>query len=149
MNRAAQELGVQTLERLPFTRREAEAIIALAPKGKTLKALDFDASRATVTSDDIARYRIVHLATHALLNNVHPELSGIVLSLVDKTGQPQNGFLRLHEVYNLKLRADLVVLSGCRTALGKDVRGEGLIGLTGGFMYAGTPTRGGELMDGQ
>ena len=139
VKRAAWESGLQTLERLPFSRREAEAIVALAPKGKSLKALDFDASRATVTSDEIARYRIVHFATHGLLNNVHPELSGIVLSLVDKTGQPQNGFLRLHEVYNLKLRADLVVLSGCRTALGKDVRGEGLIGLTGGFMYAGTP----------
>ena len=139
VSRAAWESGLQTLERLPFSRREAEAIIALAPQGKSLKALDFDASRATVTSDDIARYRIVHFATHGFLNNVHPELSGIVLSLFDKTGQPQNGFLRLHEIYNLKLRADLVVLSGCRTALGKDVRGEGLIGLTGGFMYAGTP----------
>lgn len=139
VKRAAWESGIQSLERLPFSRREAEAIIALAPQGKSLKALDFDASLATVTSDDLARYRIVHFATHGFLNNVHPELSGIVLSLVDHTGQPQNGFLRLHEVYNLKLRADLVVLSGCRTALGKDVRGEGLIGLTGGFMYAGTP----------
>jgi CHAT domain-containing protein len=137
VNRSTQESGVQTLERLPFTRREAEAIIALAPEGKTLKALDFDASRATVTSDEIARYRIVHFATHGFLNSAHPELSGIVLSLVDKRGQPQNGFLRLHEVYNLKLRADLVVLSGCRTALGTDVRGEGLIGLTRAFMYAG------------
>jgi CHAT domain-containing protein len=139
VKRAAWESGLQNLERLPYSRREAEAIIALAPQGKSLKALDFDASLTTVTSEDIARYRIIHFATHGLLNNVHPELSGIVLSLVDNTGQPQNGFLRLHEVYNLKLRADLVVLSGCRTALGKDVRGEGLIGLTGGFMYAGTP----------
>jgi CHAT domain-containing protein len=137
VTRAAWESGVQTLERLPYSRREAEAIIALAPHGKSLKALDFDASRATVTGDDFGRYRIIHFATHGLLNNVHPELSGIVLSLVDKTGQPQNGFLRLHEVYNLKLRADLVVLSGCRTALGKSVKGEGLIGLTRGFMYAG------------
>jgi CHAT domain-containing protein len=139
VNRAAWESGLQSLERLPFSRREAEAITALAPQGKSLTALDFDASLATVTSDDFARYRIVHFATHGFLNNVHPELSGIVLSLVDSAGQPQNGFLRLHEVYNLKLRADLVVLSGCRTALGKDVRGEGLIGLTRGFMYAGTP----------
>jgi CHAT domain-containing protein/uncharacterized protein HemY len=139
VKRAAWESGLQTLERLPFSRREAEAIIALAPNGKNLKALDFDASRATLTSDALAQYRIVHFATHGLLNNVHPELSGIVLSLVDRSGQPQNGFLRLHDVYNLKLRADLVVLSGCRTALGKDVRGEGLIGLTRGFMYAGAP----------
>jgi CHAT domain-containing protein len=64
-------------------------------------------------------------------------LSGIVLSLVNEQGEPQDGFLRLHEVYNLKLGADLVVLSGCRTALGKEIRGEGLIGLTRGFIYAG------------
>src|SRR4029450_6026842 len=68
-----------------------------------------------------------------------PELSGVVLSLVDNLGREQNGFLRLYDVYNLKLGADLVVLSGCQTALGKDVNGEGLIGLTRGFMYAGAP----------
>ena len=66
-----------------------------------------------------------------------PALSGIVLSLVDEKGAPQDGFLRLQDVFNLDLPADLVVLSACRTALGKEVRGEGLIGLTRGFMYAG------------
>jgi CHAT domain-containing protein len=86
---------------------------------------------------DLAGYRIVHFATHGLLNNEHPELSGIVLSLVDEQGQPQDGFLRLHDIYDLKLPVDLVVLSACNTGLGKDVRGEGLIGLTRGFMYAG------------
>jgi CHAT domain-containing protein len=74
-----------------------------------------------------------------LINSVHPELSGLVLSLVDPQGRPQEGFLRLHDIYNLKLGADLVVLSACQTALGKDIRGEGLIGLTRGFMYAGAP----------
>jgi CHAT domain-containing protein len=72
-----------------------------------------------------------------LLNSEHPELSGIVLSLVDREGRPQDGFLRLYEIYNLKLGADLVVLSACRTALGKEIKGEGLVGLTRGFMYAG------------
>lgn len=90
-------------------------------------------------SPEIGQYRILHLATHGLLNSAHPELSGIVLSLVDRQGQPQNGFLRLNEVYNLKLSADLVVLSACQTALGKEIRGEGLVGLTRGFMYAGAP----------
>jgi len=81
----------------------------------------------------------VHFATHSLLNNQHPELSGVVLSLVDEQGEPRDGFLRLHEIYNLKLNADLVVLSSCQTALGKQIKGEGLVGLTRGFMYAGAP----------
>jgi len=99
--------------------------------------LDFDASRTKVLGSELGRYRIVHFATHGLINNEHPELSGIVLSLFDPQGQSQNGFLRLHDIYNLHLPADLVVLSACSTGLGKDVKGEGLIGLTRGFMYAG------------
>jgi CHAT domain-containing protein len=74
-----------------------------------------------------------------MLNNVHPELSGIVLSLVDEAGHPQDGFLRLQDIYNLKLPAEMVALSACQTGLGKEIRGEGLIGLTRGFMYAGAP----------
>jgi CHAT domain-containing protein/tetratricopeptide (TPR) repeat protein len=137
VKRSAWESGLEELERLPYSRREAEAIIALAPQGQSLKALDFDASREAVMSDRLAHFRIVHLATHGLLNNLHPELSGLVLSLVDESGQPQNGFVRLHDIYNLKLPAELVVLSACQTALGKEVKGEGLVGLTRGFMYAG------------
>jgi CHAT domain-containing protein len=85
------------------------------------------------------QYRIVHFATHSLLNSRNPELSGIVLSLVDEAGSAQEGFVRAYEIYNLKLNADLVVLSACSTALGKEIKGEGLAGLTRGFMYAGTP----------
>jgi CHAT domain-containing protein len=81
----------------------------------------------------------VHFATHSLLNNEHPELSGVVLSLVDRAGRPQNGFLRLYDIYNLRLGSDLVVLSACQTALGGEIKGEGLIGLTRGFLYAGAP----------
>jgi len=127
------------IQRLPFTRREADAILAIAPAGAGMKALDFHASRETATSAELAQYRIIHFATHGLLNSEHPELSGIVLSLVNEAGQPVDGFLRLHEIYNLKLNADMVVLSACQTGLGKEIRGEGLVGLTRGFMYAGSP----------
>jgi CHAT domain-containing protein len=82
-------------------------------------------------------YRIVHIASHSFINATHPDLSGIALSLFDRRGREQDGFLRLHEIYNLKLPADLVVLSGCRTGLGKEIKGEGIMSLTRGFMYAG------------
>jgi len=107
--------------------------------GLTRVALDFDASRDAVLSSDLGQYRIVHLATHSLLDNQRPELSGVVLSLVDRSGRSQNGFLRLYDIYNLRLGADLVVLSACQTARGGEIEGEGLIGLTRGFLYAGAP----------
>ncbi|MGH9841830.1 MAG: CHAT domain-containing protein [Blastocatellia bacterium] len=139
VERSAAESGLEDFVRLRFSRQEAEQIVRLAPEGKKLKALDFAASRAAATSEELGQFRIVHFATHGLINSQHPELSGIVLSLVDEQGRPQNGFLRLYDIYNLKLGADLVVLSACQTALGKEVKGEGLVGLTRGFMYAGAP----------
>jgi CHAT domain-containing protein len=99
--------------------------------------VDFDASRENATSANLADYQILHFATHGLLDTTRPEFSGLVLSLYDKNGLAQDGFLRLDQIYNLNLNSDLVVLSACQTALGKDVRGEGLIGLTRGFIYAG------------
>ena len=125
--------------RLPFSAEEAEAILSVTPSGTGLKATGFRANRTTATSTDLSQYRIVHFATHGLLNSAQPELSGLVFSLVDEQGRAQDGFLRLHEIFNLKLNADLVVLSACQTGLGKEIRGEGLVGLTRGFMYAGAP----------
>ena len=134
--RDAGSVGGQ-IPRLLASRDEASSIIALTPAGTTLNALGFEANRATATSSELSQYRIVHFATHAILNNQSPDLSGIVLSLFDQRAKPQDGFLRLHDIYNLHLSADLVVLSACNTALGRDVRGEGLVGLTRGFMHAG------------
>ncbi len=131
------------IPRLPNTRREAEAILSLDPSlsggaGKTV--FDFAANRAAATSDDLGRYRIVHLATHGFLNSLNPELSGLAFSLVDEKGAPQNGLLLATETYNLKFPStDLIALSACQTGLGKEVRGEGVVGLTRGFMYAGAP----------
>lgn len=127
------------IPRLPFSRWEAEWILSVVPVEEGMKALDFQASRAIATGAELRGYRIIHFATHGLVDNEHPELSGVILSLVDERGNPQDGFLRLHEIYNLKLPAELVVLSACQTALGKEIRGEGLVGLVRGFMYAGAP----------
>ena len=137
--RSASEVGLSDLRRLRFSRQEADEITRYATNALKLEAVDFKATRALATSAELSQYQIVHFATHGLINNTHPELSGVVLSLVDENGRPQNGFLRLYDLYNLKLSADLVVLSACQTALGKEVRGEGLVGLTRGFMYAGAP----------
>lgn len=125
------------LPRLPASRQEAEAIAALVPDSHRKLALDFAACRAAVLDEELSQYRYVHFATHGLLDNEHPELSALVFSLVDRQGVAQDGLLRTMEVFNLKLNAELVVLSGCRTALGKEIKGEGLMGLTRGFMYAG------------
>jgi CHAT domain-containing protein len=143
LDRATRDFGISLsdnaskLRRLPFSRVEAEAILQDGP-GQAFRALDFLASRNVAVGPEMSRYRILHFATHGLLNNEHPELSGIVLSLIDERGHPVDGFLRLNEIYNLQLPAELVVLSACQTALGKQVRGEGLIGLVRGFMYAGS-----------
>jgi CHAT domain-containing protein len=125
------------LERLPNTLAEARKAIAVFPMDSGMLAASFKANRATAMSHELASYSIVHFATHGLLNDKHPELSGIVLSMVNEQGRQQDGFLQLQDVYNLRLPVDLVVLSACRTGIGKQIKGEGLIGLTRGFMYAG------------
>lgn len=137
LTRALRDVGLTEIPPLFFSREEAEAIIKVTPKESVLAALDFKASRATALSRDLSKYRIIHFATHGVMDLEHPELSGMLLSMVDNKGQKQNGYLRLHEIYSLNLPAELVVLSACQTGVGKQIKGEGLIALTRGFMYAG------------
>ncbi|MEG4142401.1 CHAT domain-containing tetratricopeptide repeat protein, partial [Microcoleus sp. Pol7_B1] len=124
-------------ERLAFTRQEAQTISSLFPSTSTRQILDFDASRTTATDGNLVNYQIVHFATHGIANSKNPELSGIVMSTVDNKGNLVNGFLRLTDIFNLKLAANLVVLSACQSGRGQNVKGEGMVGLTRGLMYAG------------
>jgi CHAT domain-containing protein len=123
--------------RLPWSHNEAEAITKLIPAGQSFMAVGFDANLSLMSKADLSTYRIVHFATHVTAHYEQPELSGVALSRFDRTGSPQEGMLRLHDIYNLRLPVDLVVLSGCESYLGKEVRGEGLLGIVRGFMYAG------------
>ena len=125
------------IPRLTFSLAEAESVYAASPQADSWKVTGFKASRATAIGPELSQYKIIHIATHGVVNSKHPELSGIILSMVDETGKPIDGFLQLHEIYNLKLPAELIVLSACETGIGKQIRGEGLIALTRGFMYAG------------
>lgn len=136
--RAVNALGeAGGIRRLLYSEREASRIIIAAGTNQTLKAVNFDASRTTAMSPQLSRYRIIHLATHGVINLSHPELSGVLFSMVDERGKPTNGYLGLSEIYNLNLPADLVVLSACETGIGKEIKGEGLIALTRGFMHSG------------
>ena len=125
--------------RLVFSRQEAHALAQLAGASRIREILDFDASVDRVRGPDVAAARWLHFATHGILDAVRPERSGLVLSQVDRRGRPQDGILRLNDIFRLQLSADLVVLSGCETGLGRQLRGEGLVGLTRAFMYAGAP----------
>ena len=100
-------------------------------------ARGFAASREMLTRLDLSQFSVLHFATHGLFDPRQPEMSGFFLSMIDNSGRPQNGFITIADIYALHAPVDLVVLSACRTGLGKDVRGEGLIGLTSGFMHAG------------
>lgn len=129
-------LSPAAIQPLFYANREL-ANLRDAAGSDTLMITGFDATREKLASTDLTKYAILHFATHGVLDTKRPENSGLFLSMVNLEGREQNGFVGLQDVYSLRAPVDLVVLSACRTGLGKDVRGEGLIGLTRGFMYAG------------
>jgi CHAT domain-containing protein len=124
------------LPRLFNAKRELRAIGQLAGNNSTFYT-EYNATREKFLNTDLSQFRIVHVVTHGVLDDQQPELSGLVLSLVDEHARPIDGFVSLADIYKLHAPVDLVVLSACHTALGQKLRGEGLIGLTRGFMYAG------------
>lgn len=125
-----------TAEPLHYAGQELANLNEVAGE-ETFMATDFEATREQLLRADLTKYAILHFATHGFFYPEHPEKSGLVLSTVNREGKAQNGFVGLQDVYELRAPVALVVLSACGTALGKDVRGEGLVGLTRGFMYAG------------
>jgi CHAT domain-containing protein/tetratricopeptide (TPR) repeat protein len=127
-------LGLPTL---PWSQREAESISALLPREQSLVATGWKASRKALEAMDLAQFRILHFGVHGFVDSDRPELSSLAFSLVDEQGKAEDGYLRLVDIYSLHLNADLVTLSACRTALGKEIRGEGLVGLARGFMAVG------------
>lgn len=124
--------------RLPASQTEAAEISKIAGFSRSKIVQGAAANREKVFSAEMLDYQILHFATHSIINEEKPELSGIALSSFDANGQPLDGLLRLHEVYNLKLSADLVVLSACDSGIGSEVRGEGIVSLTRGFFQAGS-----------
>ena len=141
LKRSAKNLNRTEWNRLPGTRTEAEEILKLVSPSQSLHAFDFAANYNFATSEKLKQYRYILFATHGFADPVTPELSGIILSQFDKQGKAQtHSTLRLGDIFNLDWNADLVVLSACETGLGKDIQGEGLMGLTRGLMYAGAQT---------
>ncbi|MCA1621711.1 MAG: CHAT domain-containing protein [Acidobacteria bacterium] len=131
------------LVRLAGTAAEAEQIRGLATgAGRSAEVLTgLRASESELASRDLRPYRVLHFATHGLLNAERPQFTGVVLSLVGNRAGA-DGFLRVDEVYNLRLGSPLVMLSACESGLGREKRGEGVMGLSRAFMYAGAPTVG-------
>jgi CHAT domain-containing protein/tetratricopeptide (TPR) repeat protein len=134
----SETFDLSSFGRLFYAAREIAHLLDVASAAQTFAATDYDATRDQLLSTDLTPYAILHFATHGLLDPKRPEKSGLLLSTVDREGKVLNGFVGLQDVYSLRAPVDLVVLSACETGLGKDIRGEGMVGLTRGFMYAGS-----------
>lgn len=131
---------LDSLQRLPATAAEARAIADLVPPERTRLLTGDGATREAVFGDAVTSARYLHFATHGIADSQDPELSALVVSRYASDGTARDGVLRLYDIASLDLAAELVVLSACDTALGRDIRGEGLVGLTHGFLQAGAQT---------
>lgn len=118
---------------LPFAKKEVERISKLYPKGSTTLLIGKDATEVNAKKMDLQNYRIVHFASHGLIDEEHPQFSSLILN----AGGGEDGYLTMREVFDLKLNADLVVLSACKSGLGQRIRGEGVNGLSRSFLGAG------------
>lgn len=136
--RSMRGIKLESLPDLPFSGYELERIEEIAGSREVLVLNGHEASKARVLSEATRGRDVIHFATHGFVNSAVPELSGLVLALVDADGNKLDGFLRLADVYNLReIGASLVVLSGCRTGSGLHVRGEGAMSLARAFMQNG------------
>lgn len=126
-----------SLVRLNASRDESDAIVEIVGDSQLTALSGAAATRERALDASISDYKIIHFATHGLIDEERPELSGIVLSQVDAAGQSRNGVVRLQDIYAMNLSADAVVLSACSTGIGKEVKGEGLLSLNNAFLQAG------------
>lgn len=139
LEETAANLGGAGLQDLPGTRREVVGLGQIVPNTSVVLGNDVTEARikAMSTGGDLAKYRILHFATHGIAFSEAPSLSALVLSQTAKLQQGEDGFLTMGEIAKLSIDADQVVLSACDTGLGKLYAGEGVVGLTQAFFVAG------------
>jgi CHAT domain-containing protein len=132
---------------LTHSRAEVEKIAALFPRKRVALFLGAQANEENVkAAERLSQYRFVHFSAHAIMNETAPRFSGLLLSPFTATDDAphttsyEDGLLTANEIFKLRLNAELVSLSACETGLGKEIKGEGLMGLMRAFICAGTPS---------
>jgi CHAT domain-containing protein len=130
-------LNLERMKRLPAAALEAKAIVSLLGDEVALVLAGADASRQRVATAGLGQYRIVHFATHAIADSQDPALGLLALSRFDQGGKRMDGAFRALDIAELRLHADLVVLSACDTAVGREIAGEAPLGLSHAFLRSG------------